>query len=68
MKKHNGVILPKEAKRFAKGRNFGYYFKMGKDWYFTAFSDARNSAILMELGDDESIHDYIGDNKIEVVR
>lgn len=36
-KKFNGVQIHKDATHAVAGRNFGTYFKLNGEWYFTVF-------------------------------
>ncbi|QPD96211.1 hypothetical protein [Enterobacter phage N5822] len=37
-KNFNGAPIHKDATHAVAGRNFGTYFKIGDEWYFTVFA------------------------------
>lgn len=37
-KRFNGAPIHKDATHAVAGRNFGTYFKLNGDWYFTVYS------------------------------
>lgn len=37
-KRFNGVQIHKDATHAVAGRNFGTYFKLNGEWYFTVFT------------------------------
>lgn len=59
-KDFNGVPIRKDATHAVAGRNFGTYFKVGGEWYFTVF--AFTALKCSVAGQDFDIRDHIKDD------
>lgn len=66
-KNFNGTPIHKDATHAVAGRNFGTYFKVGEDWYFTVFAYTALKATVADK--DFNIRDHIKDDaKIEELK
>lgn len=59
-KKFNGVQIHKDATHAVAGRNFGTYFKLNGEWYFTAFTFHALKCTV--AGQDFDIRNHIKDD------
>lgn len=59
-KPFNGVQIHKDATHAVAGRNFGTYFKLNGEWYFTVFTCHALKATVS--GHDFDIRDHIRDD------
>lgn len=59
-KRFNGVQIHKDATHAVAGRNFGTYFKLNGEWYFTVFTCHALKATVADH--DFDIRDYIIDD------
>nr|DAG08140.1 MAG TPA: hypothetical protein [Caudoviricetes sp.] len=59
-KRFNGVQIHKDATHAVAGRNFGTYFKLNGEWYFTVFSGYALKATV--ASHDFDIRDHIRDD------
>lgn len=59
-KRFNGVQIHKDATHAVAGRNFGTYFKLNGEWYFTVFTCHALKATV--ASHDFDIRDHIKDD------
>lgn len=59
-KRFNGVRIHKDATHAVAGRNFGTYFKLNGEWYFTVFSGYALKATVADQ--DFDIRNHIKDD------
>lgn len=59
-KPFNGVQIHKDATHAVAGRNFGTYFKLNGEWYFTVFT--RHALKAKVASHDFDIRDHIRDD------
>lgn len=59
-KPFNGVQIHKDATHAVAGRNFGTYFKLNGEWYFTVFHGHAFKCMVADQGFD--ISNYIKDD------
>ncbi|CAD5239301.1 hypothetical protein JLDGIFFK_00043 [Klebsiella phage vB_KppS-Samwise] len=59
-KKFNGVQIHKDATHAVAGRNFGTYFKLNGEWYFTVFTCHALKCTV--AGQDFDIRNHIKDD------